>query len=595
MAHQQRFPQAALHTDRNGEPWQALDEHARARRERAHLLRELEMVHAGARLVRDELDTLRLAQELARHVAHALNAERGLVFLIDNDDAHARAMIEHGRLVAPHRLKALVYGLHDGVTGLVALRQQIVISNDAQADPQFALHRERGLDCRNALCVPVVNHQRCTIAVIEAHNRRDGRLFSGEDIRIANTLATTAATGIERARMFERMHEWAQSLESLLAFNAAINAHLNPQSLIRRLVENAARFLKADGGMAGLAVPQENGETVMIAESYWHLGVWHPFERKWRANEGLPGFMLVSEFPYLTNAYRDDDLRDPELIRRFDIHQALCVPIKNAQDQVLGFFKLHNISDARQFTWQDAGFLESLANMTAVAIENARLIKALEATNGQIQALSAAHLNRLEDERRRISRELHDEAGQALIGVKLALQVMSVRATQHAPELRAELDVLREQVNAATGQLKELARHLRPPTLDELGLVVALRQLCSDVEKRGGLQIHLSLDDLAERLPQPVETALFRIAQEALTNVQKHAGASQVWIALKYEPRRVRLTVRDDGRGFDAKHAGAGLGLLGIRERAELLKGSLRVSAAQGGATLEIEIPLRAD
>jgi signal transduction histidine kinase len=262
---------------------------------------------------------------------------------------------------------------------------------------------------------------------------------------------------------------------------------------------------------------------------------------------------------------------------------------------VLGFFKLHNISDARQFTWQDAGFLESLANMTAVAIENARLIKALEATNEQIQALSAAHLNRLEDERRRISRELHDEAGQALIGVKLALQVMSVRATQQAPELRAELDMLREQVNAATGQLKDLARHLRPPTLDELGLAVALRQLCTDVEKRSGLQIYMTVDELAERLPQQVETALFRIAQEALTNVQKHASASQVWIELTCTPLRVRLVIRDDGCGFDTKQVSTGLGLLGIHERTELLKGTFRVTGARSGAVLEVEIPLKWD
>jgi GAF domain-containing protein len=347
MAHTHQSPvivASANGIGSNGNVRQLQDELARANRERSRLLREVELAQAVARIVRDEQDTLRLAQELARHAAHALNAERAVVFLVDGDEAFARALIEHGSLFDPGKLEPLVYGLRDGVTGQVALRQQIVTCNDAQEDERFALHRRRGLACRNALCVPVIDHQRNTIAVIEVHNQREGRLFSQDDARAARTLAMTAATGIARARMFERMCEWAQSLESLLAFNAAINAHLDPQSLIRRLVEDAARFLKADGGMAGLAVPQENGETVMIAESYWHLGEWHPYACKWRANEGLPGFMLVSEFPYVTNAYRDDALRDPELIRRFDIRQALCVPIKNAQDQVLGFFKLHNIA-----------------------------------------------------------------------------------------------------------------------------------------------------------------------------------------------------------------------------------------------------------
>jgi signal transduction histidine kinase len=566
---------------------------ARVTRERSRLARELELAQISARITRDELDTQRLARELARHAAVLLNAERVLVFVCDNDVARARARAQRGKLASELELEGFVYGSSDGITGQVMLRQQTVLSPNAADDARFDLHRQRGMPCRNALCVPVINHQRHVIGVIEAHNRRDGGIFTQDDASAAQMLAMQSATGIERARMFERMHEWAQSLESLLAFNAAINAHLNPQMLVRRLVENAARFLKADGGMAGLAIPQENGEITLVADSYWHLGEWHPYTRTWRSNEGLPGFMLVSEFPYVTNTYTEDQYHDPQLAAQFDVRKVLCVPIKNAQDRVLGFFKLHNSAHGHSFTWQDAGFLESLANMTAVAIENALLIKALEATNAQVQALSAGHLNRLEEERRRISRELHDEAGQALIGVKLALQVMALRVQGDSPELRGELDALREQVNAATTQIKNLARHLRPPTLDELGLSTAIRQLASDLERRGGARIRLDMVEFEPRLPQTFETALYRIAQEALTNIQKHANASQVWLMLGCKDGNALLTVCDDGCGFDAKRVESGLGLLGMRERAEMLGGHVRISGAAGGTRIDVQIPMR--
>lgn len=563
---------------------------ARLRRENRRFARDVEHLRAGARVVVDELDTTTLARALARLAAQLLNGDRAVVALIEDGTLAPRGHVLDGQAL---NTPGGDYDPARGIAPRVVLHRRPYVCDDAMADPEFGTSYALALRCRNALCVPILNHQTYVMGIIEVHNRRDGGIFSDNDVRAAETLALQASIGFARARLFDSMHEWTRSLEMLLAFNAAINQHLNPSLLIRQLVENAARFLKADGGMAGLAVPSaEIGETVMISEAYWSRGQWHERPRSWARQEGLPGLLLDSEFPYIANDYHEDRLADASLIADFDVRRALCVPIKDIEDRLLGFFEIHKGAGQSSFTWQDAAFLESLANTTAVAIQNAQLLKALEIRNRQVQALSAFHVNRLEDERRHIARELHDEAGQALIGIKLGLQVLARQLPAAMPEVRQELDHLREHVNRSTGQLKDLARRLRPPTLDQLGLDVAIRQLASDHHLRTGIVMHLDLAPPAVRLPQPAEIALYRIAQEALTNAAKHADAMQMWLTMRAGPHGIEFVIRDDGRGFDVNAPGAGLGLLGMKERADMLGAWFEVfSKANEGTTVTVVVP----
>lgn len=266
----------------------------------------------------------------------------------------------------------------------------------------------------------------------------------------------------------------------------------------------------------------------------------------------------------------------------------MCVPIKDSSHAVLGFFELHRSEQRQPFTWHDAAFLESLANTTAVAIENARLVGALAVKNDEVRALSANHLMRLEGERQHIARELHDEAGQALVGIKLSLQAMAMAVPDSLPAIKEPLAQLRAQVNDATTRLRSLARRLRPPTLDQLGLDAALRQLAQEAGERAGFEVALDLEALPSRLSPHTETALFRITQEALTNVTNHADASRVEISLGLVDRSLHLRIADDGRGFEPTQATSGLGLLGVRERAGMLGGEATVISAVGRGTVVV-------
>jgi signal transduction histidine kinase len=335
------------------------------------------------------------------------------------------------------------------------------------------------------------------------------------------------------------------------------------------------------------------GEIVMESRAYCHDGRWIERTRRWARTVGIPGMVLETEFPYLSADYAADVARDaPDDAP--DIAYAIAVPIKNATDDVLGFFELHRRAVNGAFSWQDAAFLESVANMTAVAIENARLGAALALKNDEVRALSARHVTRLEQERQHIARELHDEAGQALVGVKLSLQAMGRLVPAEVPALREQLTHLRTLVNDAATRLKVLARRLRPPTLDRLGLDMALQQLAHDSGEHFGFEVRLLMHWLEQRLPTELETALFRVTQEALTNVAAHAEAKLVEIHVEVRDNAVvSLCISDDGIGFDTSERSAGLGLLGMRERVSMLGGEFSVTSTPGeGTTIRVTAPV---
>jgi len=584
------------------------NELAELKAENRHLAAQVEAVRSGASAVLHELDTKMLVRGVARQAVHLLNAESAIVELYDQDVAYFRAS---------HHVQSSLYQRSETTQDLSldpetinSLSQWVVRHRQSYLFRADSLsHGVPGVDllqagCCNALCVPMLDHQGYVVGLLQVQNHRGSVGFSPQELAVAETLATQATIGLERSRLFDRMQEWSQSLETLLAFNAAVNQHLNPSELVRRLVENAARFLKADGAFAGLALPVEPGSiVVMSTEGYWDHGVWHEWARTWRPLEGLPGQVLENEFPYLANEYSEDRIADAELLARFEVHRALCVPIKDVEDCVLGFFELHRGSNQPAFTWQDAAFVESLANTTAVAIRNAQLIKALEIKSQalelksqQVRALSAHNLLCLEAERKHIARELHDEAGQALIAIQLGLQVLS---RQVPVEFRADLAHLSQQVNDSTRLLGNLATRLRPATLDRLGLHGALRQLALDYQERLGIPIVLDLSSSAARLPREMELALYRIAQEALTNAAKYAQATRVDVMLMEEEGDILLSIRDDGQGFDATtqiagaQLGAGLGLMGMKERAEMLSGRLTIESRTGrGTEVMVRVPL---
>lgn len=241
----------------------------------------------------------------------------------------------------------------------------------------------------------------------------------------------------------------------------------------------------------------------------------------------------------------------------------------------------------------DHHLLIGVGNQLAIALANARL-KDLERDRirSYAQLVTAAQ----EDERKRIARELHDETAQSLVAIRRGLDSVADRL----PDERAyptELDEVRTLAGHALAGVRRFSRDLRPPVLDDLGLPSALESLVDDLRHRNELTVELVLDGEPRRSSTEVELLLFRLAQAALHNVEQHARASRVTTRLSFEVDRIRLTVTDDGDGFEppgdvAELAGSGkLGLLGMQERAHLAGASLVIASEPGSGTrVEVEV-----
>ena len=195
-----------------------------------------------------------------------------------------------------------------------------------------------------------------------------------------------------------------------------------------------------------------------------------------------------------------------------------------------------------------------------------------------------------EEERRRLARDLHDEVNQALTAILLRLEALA----QDSPDAHAEeVDELKRLVNQAMEELLNLARQLRPSALDDHGLMPAVETQLKRFSARTGVEVNLSRDGEPDMLPEDVQTAVYRILQEALANVGRHAGATAVAVEFEATDDRLELRIRDDGEGFDpaslnhrnGNTPGAGLGLSGMVERARLAGGELDVRSAPGGGT----------
>jgi signal transduction histidine kinase len=237
----------------------------------------------------------------------------------------------------------------------------------------------------------------------------------------------------------------------------------------------------------------------------------------------------------------------------------------------------------RKFTDHDINFLQSMANVLAAALEQKRAVRELDEKGDRLEALSRRLLDAQEAERRAIARELHDDFGAMLSALKLNLQNEKRGADAVAENLAL--------VDQAIQQVRDLASDLRPSILDDLGLAAAVNWYADREARRAGLDLRLDTESIDGKLPATVETACFRIVQEALTNVVRHSGAKSIQVQLHARADAVRVCVRDDGKGFDvdtvrrATAAGRSHGLLNMQERAELAGGRLEIDSGPGLGT----------
>jgi signal transduction histidine kinase len=408
--------------------------------------------------------------------------------------------------------------------------------------------------------------------------KRDGGEFTDEDEEIVTLLAAQAAVAIENARLYESATRWSRQLESLHDVVRSLAGEVELQPLLKLVCGRLRELIGAR--LVLVALPTETGDLRIEAADG-------------EAGESIVGTLLRRDASKSARVLErrqssrvDSLLDDPEVdqdeARRIGARTGLYVPL-NARNEAVGIIALHDKlgRDAR-FSDEDLRLAEIFAARAAVAVSLSQRV-ARDTVRRVVEAQ--------ETERRRLALELHDETGQALTSILLGLK--SVRAASDAREAeRAEADV-RALVVQALQDVRALAVELRPSALDDFGLAPALQRLAETFSDRSGIEaiVETSLDG---RLPSEIETTLYRVVQEALTNVVKHADATRVSIVVASHGSSAAVTIDDDGVGFDeATIRGDALGLLGMRERLALVGGTLAVeSSPEAGTTLAARVPL---
>ncbi|HEV8580100.1 MAG TPA: GAF domain-containing protein [Thermoanaerobaculia bacterium] len=264
-----------------------------------------------------------------------------------------------------------------------------------------------------------------------------------------------------------------------------------------------------------------------------------------------------------------------------------------ARGEVAGLVSLSK-REPGYFNDEHVRLAEAMSSQASVAVENAVLFEQMQASTVRMQALSRRLVEVQESERRNIARELHDEAGQVLVSLRYGLRLLE-REIDQGGSVTERVAELVQRTDAVIDSLHRLAADLRPVSLDHLGLEAALRQYSRSAGSELGLAVRFkSRGFTSARLPAVVETDLYRVVQEAMTNVVRHARATRVDVLVEHRGDRVMVMVEDDGVGFapDQVQRGDHFGLLGIRERAEALGGTLAVESAPGaGTTVVVEVP----
>jgi signal transduction histidine kinase len=271
------------------------------------------------------------------------------------------------------------------------------------------------------------------------------------------------------------------------------------------------------------------------------------------------------------------------------------VPLISPAERLIGVVNVHT-EHQRVFTGDEISFLEHVCSLVSAAIEHAELFESLAVKERQLQGFVARTVQAQEDERRRVATEIHDGVTQQLISIWYRLNACERSMPEDSAAARAELDAAKELVDEALDEARAAIYDLRPATLDDLGLVPALQALASRLFDS---DVSVAIDtDIREGLPSHLETALYRIAQESLNNIRKHASASNVTVAIRHSPSGVFMEIQDDGSGFDleayrAARPETSFGLTGMAERVDLLGGHLQVhSRPSEGTIVEIHVPM---
>ncbi len=517
----------------------------------------LEAINAVSAVLTGSLELRRMLGEALNAVLEVTGLEAGMIFVLDEKDADLT--------LAAHR------GLPPGlVTDQRGLRLARTLVTDQALTSQIA--------------IPLKSKGRLQGAIVVGSSGAYRSLEEETDLLTA--IASEIGVATENARLHRNVTRQLERERRLSELSEGITSELELDRVLPKVVQIAEGLVDADAGVIALL---DKGRDV-IRYPYLHRLPENLLQVTVARGEGLAGQVIASGEATVIEDYAAYPSRVPDFVDG-GVKSVLAVPIVTG-DRVFGALGVIALRDKRSFSDRDVTVVSGVARQAAVAIENARLYESMRSYAKQI-------LTAQEVERRRMARELHDDTAQALVALSRQLDTL-LSDDDHTPgSLRPRMEELRQLTAQISRDVRRFSQDLRPSTLDDLGLLPTLEGLSSRLSEEDDVRALLEVVGDQCRLTPEVELVLFRIAQEALNNVRKHSGATEVLTRVEFTDGVVRITVSDNGRGFTVPDRPGELvetgklGLTGMLERAHLAGGTLTVRSKPGeGTTVIAEIPV---
>ncbi|MFP4344434.1 MAG: GAF domain-containing protein [Anaerolineales bacterium] len=546
---------------------------------------ELATLISVQQAITSDLDLDAVLQMIAEEALRLTGVQRSVVLLLDKK--RERLVVSFVAGEEPSNLIGESLPVYDSLSGQHMLDAEPLLITDMRNDERVEVAQRSRF--RSQVSVPLMTPSG-PLGVIAVSDPEPHRLGQN-DVRVLTMLASSAVIGLENARLYaeeqerraeaERRRRVAEGLRDILTF---LNANRSFEQELDYIVYQASQLLGASAGVIYRADMEEETIAVEAASgappALLELGALPSIGE--RVNQTIlqrqPVAMAKIDPEVSTDLAEGLEALDPRLIEwktiiRTHYRAYLAVPLI-IKDELYGALVLYYL-EPREFSEEDIGLGMALGGQVALAIENARL-----RANAEQMAVAA--------ERNRLARDLHDAVTQTLFSASLIAEVLPVLWERNPEEGHRRLQELRELTRGALAEMRTLLLELRPATLVEAEMGELLRQLAEAITGRARLPVDLQVSGGDAPLPAEVKVAFYRIAQEALNNVVKHAGASQVSIAYEADGdgRGVRLAIRDDGQGFDpAAIPPDHLGVSIMNERAENVGARLNIVSETGEGT----------
>jgi len=396
----------------------------------------------------------------------------------------------------------------------------------------------------------------------------------------------------ERKKTEEEVWQRNRELSILNSLAVALNDVSDLEQLLKFALENVLNALRLEHGAIFLIDPEareallqaQSGLPIPSAPEKTHVIFKDKLLQKYLIEEDTY-LAPKPSFPSFQVSYRSQSGKAAPWLSCFLI---------NFKGRGVGFFGL-DIPASRVLNRHEVHLIGSLGNFLGGAIENTKLLETIRQHRQELSQLTEKLFQSQEEERRRIARELHDEAGQSLTAIKLGLDRLEENHSPNDALLKEEIDEIRKMIKRTSSEIRRLSYHLHPTLLIDLGLEPALDLYFKEIENHSSLDIEFNMVGFDQRLVPDIETVLYRFSQEALTNTLNHSGAETFVLSIIKSYPRIIFQAEDDGVGFDTQIVGKdkrSLGIIGMRERATLLGGTFQLRSLPGqGTRIRIEIP----